>query len=52
MPTAFLLGSAVFPVRNTSTSRAASRPSEMAQTTSDWPRRMSPATNTLGREVR
>jgi hypothetical protein len=25
--------------------------SRIAQTTSDWPRRMSPAENTLGREV-
>ena len=28
--------------------RAALRPSAMAQTTSDWPRRMSPAANTPG----
>lgn len=36
------------PVRNSSTARAHCRPSRMAQTTSDWPRRMSPAAKTLG----
>src|SRR5258708_1740853 len=35
------------PIRNSSIERAAWRPSRMAQTTSDWPRRMSPAANTL-----
>ena len=39
-------------VRYSSTSRAHSRPSLIAQTTSDWPRRMSPAAKTLSREVR
>ena len=36
------------PIRNASTSRAAWRPSRMAHTTSDCPRRMSPAANTFG----
>jgi hypothetical protein len=45
------LGRSVFPIRNVSIDRAHSRPSRMAQTTSDWPRRMSPAVNTFGREV-
>ena len=40
------------PVRNWSTTRAHSRPSLMAHTTSDWPRRISPATKTPSREVR
>lgn len=35
------------PVRNSSTLRAHSRPSLMAQTTRDWPRRMSPAVKIL-----
>ena len=45
-------GSAVLPIRNLSMACAAWRPSRIAQTTSDWPRRMSPAANTLAREVR
>ncbi len=40
----------VSPMRNLSTPRAALRPSVMAQTTSDWPRRMSPAAKTPGIE--
>ena len=40
------------PLRWASTSRAHSRPSAMAQTTSDCPRRMSPAVKTPSREVR
>ncbi len=36
------------PIRNSSTARAHCRPSRMAQTTRDWPRRMSPAANTFG----
>jgi len=39
------------PIRNSSTARAACRPSRMAQTTRLWPRRMSPAANTLGTEL-
>ncbi len=39
------------PIRTSSTARAACRPSRIAQTTSDWPRRMSPAAKTLGIEV-
>jgi len=38
----------VAPIRNRSMPCAALRPSAMAQTTSDWPRRMSPAANTPG----
>ncbi len=45
-------GSVLLPIRNASTSRAACRPSRIAQTTSDWPRRMSPAANTLSTLVR
>ena len=45
------LGKSVRPIRNRSTERAAWRPSRMAQTTSDWPRRMSPAANTFLTEV-
>jgi hypothetical protein len=45
------LGRFVVPIRNWSIERAHSRPSRIAHTTSDWPRRMSPAENTLGREV-
>ena len=48
---AVYLGRSVFPIRNVSIARAQRRPSRIAQTTSDWPRRMSPAENTLGREV-
>ena len=44
-------GSVVDPIRNLSTACAAWRPSRIAHTTSDWPRRMSPAANTLGTEV-
>jgi antitoxin MazE len=40
------------PIRNMSTERAHWRPSRMAQTTRDWPRRISPAANTLSSEVR
>ena len=40
------------PIRNSSTARAHCRPSRIAQTTSDWPRRMSPAAKTLGTDVR
>jgi hypothetical protein len=39
------------PMRNSSTARAHWRPSRMAHTTSDWPRRTSPAANTFGAEV-
>jgi hypothetical protein len=35
------------PIRYSSTARAHWRPSRIAHTTSDWPRRMSPAANTL-----
>ena len=45
------LGSSENPMRNSSTARAHWRPSRIAHTTSDWPRRMSPAANTLGTEV-
>ena len=44
-------GSVVDPIRNLSTACAAWRPSRIAHTTSDWPRRMSPAANTFGTEV-
>ena len=44
-------GSSDEPIRNSSTARAHWRPSRIAHTTSDWPRRMSPATNTFGTEV-
>ena len=40
-------GSVLDPIRKASTSRAHWRPSRMAQTTSDCPRRTSPAANTL-----
>ena len=40
-------GSTDEPIRNSSTARAHWRPSRMAHTTSDWPRRMSPAANTF-----
>src|SRR5689334_11681243 len=43
-------GSLDSPIRYVSTARAALRPSEIAQTTSDCPRRMSPAANTPGTE--
>jgi len=42
------LGRLLLPIRKASTSRAHWRPSRIAHTTSDWPRRMSPAANTLG----
>jgi hypothetical protein len=45
------LGKFVDPIKNRSIARAHKRPSRIAQTTSDWPRRMSPAENTFGREV-
>ena len=45
MPLAYSAGAR--PIRNSSTARAHCRPSRIAQTTSDWPRRMSPAANTL-----
>ena len=44
-------GRSVDPIRNRSIDCAQRRPSRIAQTTSDWPRRMSPAENTFGREV-
>src|SRR6185369_3834895 len=40
-------GRSLVPIRNSSIARAACRPSRIAQTTSDWPRRMSPAANTF-----
>jgi hypothetical protein len=40
-------GSTLQPIRNSSTARAACRPSRMAHTTRLWPRRMSPAAKTL-----
>ena len=45
-------GSVVDPIRNLSTECAAWRPSRIAHTTSDWPRRMSPQANTFGFELR
>ena len=47
-----LPGSSVRPIRCRSTARAASRPSEMAHTMSDWPRRASPAAKMPGTLVR
>ena len=41
-------GSSVAPIRNSSTARAHWRPSRIAQTTSDWPRRMSPQAKIFG----
>ena len=41
-------GSVDAPIRNSSTARAHWRPSRIAHTTSDWPRRMSPAAKTFG----
>ena len=41
-------GSVLVPIRKASIARAAPRPSLMAQTTSDWPRRQSPAAKTPG----
>ena len=40
-------GSTDDPIRNSSIERAACLPSRIAHTTSDWPRRMSPAANSL-----
>ena len=40
------------PINHSSTARAHCRPSLIAQTTSDWPRRMSPAANTPSTLVR
>ena len=45
-------GSTVVPISASSIARAAWRPSRIAHTTSDWPRRMSPAANTLSTLVR
>jgi hypothetical protein len=45
------LGKLVVPIKNWSIDRAHNLPSRMAQTTSDWPRRMSPAEKTFGFEV-
>ena len=45
-------GSVLLPIKLASTSRAACRPSRIAQTTRLWPRRMSPAANTLATLVR
>ncbi len=42
----------VYPIRAWSTSLAQARPSVMAQTTRDWPRRQSPAAKILGFSVR
>ena len=44
-------GKLVEPIKNLSTACAAWRPSRIAQTTSDWPRRMSPAEKIFGFEV-
>ena len=44
-------GRSVRPIRNLSMAWAQSRPSRIAHTTSDWPRRMSPAANTFGTDV-
>src|SRR6266567_4183851 len=44
-------GRVLDPIRNWSTARAHCRPSRIAQTTSDWPRRISPAANIFGTEV-
>ncbi len=48
----YYLGSSVRPISASSTARAHWRPSRMAQTTSDWPRRMSPAAKIFGWLVR
>ncbi len=45
-------GKRLAPIRNSSIARAHCRPSRIAQTTSDWPRRMSPAANSFGTVVR
>lgn len=44
-------GNSECPIRYASTDRAHWRPSRIAHTTSDWPRRMSPAANTLSTDV-
>jgi hypothetical protein len=46
--TSGLDGSSVSPISMASTPRAHSRPSQMAHTTNDWPRRASPQANTPG----
>ena len=46
------LGSDELPIRNASIACAHWRPSRIAHTTSDWPRRMSPAANTFATLVR
>ena len=48
---AFYRGRTDAPIRNSSTARAHCLPSRIAHTTSDWPRRTSPAANTLSTEV-
>src|SRR5699024_3719258 len=40
----------VYPIRDSSTALAASRPSRIAHTTRDWPRLISPAAKTRGTE--
>jgi hypothetical protein len=44
-------GRTVDPIKNKSTACAAWRPSRIAQTIRDWPRRMSPQAKTFGIEV-
>ncbi len=44
-------GRVVAPISVSSMAAAHWRPSRIAQTTSDWPRRMSPQANTFGSEV-
>ncbi len=44
-------GSTVAPIKTSSIARAAWRPSRIAQTTEDWPRRTSPAVQSLSTEV-
>jgi hypothetical protein len=51
LTTAAHRGNTVDPIRNLSTACAACRPSRIAHTTSDWPRLISPAANTLGLEL-
>jgi len=48
---AYYRGKSEQPIKNSSTARAHCRPSRIAQTTSDCPRRISPAVNTLSMEV-
>jgi len=45
------LGRFVVPIKNSSIARAQGRPSRIAHTASDWPRRMSPAESTSGCEI-